>query len=92
MPVAYHIIVHIILAYYSPLNFKFVTCRVVSDKELGVPVSKVQRGELAVQGPCFVYIQRPNLASANLYQSSTGVKPQIFRPFFTHRRSSDRLP
>ena len=47
MPVAYHIIVHIInliLNFVSNIN---VTCRVVvSDKVLGVPMNKVQRGEL----------------------------------------------
>ena len=32
------------VAYY--LNFIFVTCRVVINKELGVPVSTVQQSEL----------------------------------------------
>ena len=41
MLVAYHIIDHIINIMNSS-KFKIVTYRVVSDKELGVPVSKVQ--------------------------------------------------
>ena len=49
MPVAYYS--------YFPLNFKLVTSRVVSDKELGVPMSKVQQGELTIRVLCFVYIE-----------------------------------
>ena len=59
---------------YLDLNFKSkfcfkpkgVTCRVVSDTELGVPMSSVEWA----QHRCFVYIVDPNLASAKALQVS----------------------